>query len=166
VRQLILSLMQSLTVHESFWLAQGAVAELQTWGVRPEPPAPPASADPQALADQARQDLRQLEPLLAQVLDAGRVQAVLSDIERPTPSLNDDLWASTVYAVAAAIRRGKISVEHVAALMVPLYFWRAAAFLAQTAGEPDEAVDARLAELASTFERLKPRLVEHWARAV
>jgi hypothetical protein len=46
---------------------------------------------------------------------------------------------------------------------VPLYFWRAAAFMAQTAREDDRTVQARLDSLCETFERLKPVLVSSWS---
>ena len=71
VHQVVLSVVESLRAHESFWLKANGVAELRTWGVDPvvTPDAPPW--DYQALAEQARRDIAEIKPLLEDVLDAG-----------------------------------------------------------------------------------------------
>ena len=56
--------------------------------------------------------------------------------------------------------RGSIGVEQLADMFVPLYMWRAAAFMSHTALESPVVVQARLDSLCETFERLKPVLVD------
>jgi hypothetical protein len=51
-------------------------------------------------------------------------------------------------------------------MFVPLYLWRAAAFMAKTSREADAVVEARLDSLCQTFQRLKPGLVTHWSAVV
>lgn len=163
IQQVVLSLIESLRTHESYWLAANGVMQLRTWGDRPyEMPEAP-SWDYQSLAQQAGHDLVQIKPLLEDVLQQEVLARVLGDTSGPTFHLDDDLWVATVYAIAAAARRGSISVEHLAGIFVPLYMWRAAAFMAQTAAEPDALVQTRLDALCETFGRLKPELVSSWS---
>ena len=84
----------------------------------------------------------------------------------PAFGLDDELWVRIVYAFAAATRRGSTGIEHLAGMFVPLYLWRAAAFMAQTAREDAGAVQARLDSLCETFQRLKPVLVGSWSAEV
>ena len=71
-------------------------------------------------------------------------------------------WGAIVYAFLASTSRGPVSIEHLADMFVPIYMWRAARFMAQTAIEPADAVQARLNALCDTFQRLKPALVSRW----
>jgi hypothetical protein len=166
VQQVILALMESLRAHESFWLGATGAAELRTWGDAPatRPDAP--SWDVRALAEQARQDITQIRPLLDGVLDADLLAGLMSEVSAPGVRLDDERWGRIVYAIASATHRGPASVEHLAGMFVPLYLWRAAAFLGETSHEADAVVEARLESLCETFQRLKPVLVAHWSAAV
>ena len=93
------------------------------------------------------------------MLEPACSRELVDDVAAPAFSLDDELWVRIVYAFAAAARRGPTGVEHLAGMFVPLYMWRAAAFMAQTAREDAGAVQARLDSLCETFQRLKPVLV-------
>jgi glucosylglycerate synthase len=166
VQQVVLALIESLRSHESFWLGANGAAELRTWGdvpaARPEAP----SWDFAALAGQARQDITQIRPLLDGVLDGDLVAGLMADVSAPAIRLDDERWVRLVYAIAAATRQGRTSIEHLAGMFVPLYLWRAASFMAETSHEADAVVEARLDSLIQTFQRLKPVLVSHWSAAV
>ncbi len=166
VQQVVLALIESLRAHESFWVGANGAAELRTWGEEPatRPDAP--SWDFGALAEQARQDITQIRPLLDGVLDADLLAGLMSDVSAPGVRLDDERWVRIVYAIAVATRQGRTGVEHLAGLFVPLYLWRAAAFMAETSLEADAVVEARLDSLIQTFQRLKPVLVTHWSAAV
>jgi hypothetical protein len=124
-------------------------------------PAEGPAWDYEALAEQARHDVRELKPLLAGVLDAGVLERVEADLTRPA-TLDDDLWVEIVYAFAVASHQGRSRDEQLAGIFVPLYLWRAAAFLARTANESTADVQHRLEALGETFQRLKPQLVGRW----
>jgi hypothetical protein len=79
---------------------------------------------------------------------------------------DDELWVKTTYAFAAAARQGRTGPEHLAGLFVPLYLWRAAAFTAQAADQPERAVHDRLESLCQMFLLLKPVLVSSWLAEV
>jgi hypothetical protein len=166
VQQVVLALFESLRAHQSFWTAADVAGTLRTWGDEPaiRPAAP--SWDFEALADQARQDITQIQPLLEGVLDADLIAGLMADVSAPVPRLADERWVRIVYAIAAATHQGRTSVDHLAGMFVPLYLWRAASFMAETSHEADAVVEARLDSLVQTFQRLKPVLVEHWSAAV
>ena len=163
IQQVVLSLIESLRTHESYWLAANGVTQLRTWGDHPPEMPDAPSWDYQSLAEQAGHDLVQIKPLLKDVLQQEVLARVLDDTSGPSFHLDDELWVATVYAIAAVARRGSISVEHLAGIFVPLYMWRAAAFMAQTAAESDALVQTRLDALCETFRQLKPELVSSWS---
>ena len=66
------------------------------------------------------------------------------------------------HGLSGAIQHGRAAVDHLADMFAPLYMWRAAAFMAETAPEPVPAVQGRLDALCDTFQRLKPALVASW----
>ena len=71
VHQVVVSVVESLRAHESFWLKANAIAELRTWGVDPVVMPDVSPWDYQALADQARRDIAEIKPLLEDVLEPG-----------------------------------------------------------------------------------------------
>jgi hypothetical protein len=163
VQQVVLALVESLREHESFWRAANGVVELRTWGSEPKEMPDAPTWDYEALAEQARHDIGEITPLLEGVLEADVLARVVEEVSAPALPLDDELWVNVVYAFAAATRRGPTGVEHLAGMFVPLYLWRAAAFMAHATLEADATVQARLDSLCQTFERLKPVLVGSWS---
>jgi hypothetical protein len=166
VQQVVLAMAESLQAHGSFWTGTNGVVPLPTWGIDPKETPDAPAWDYEALAEQARHDIGEISPLLGEVLDQDTLARLIHGVAAPVPTLDDELWVRIVYAFASAVRRGGTSLEHLAAMFVPLYFWRAAAFTAQTALEDDPTVQARLDSLCETFERLKPVLVSSWSADV
>jgi len=160
VHQVVLSLVESLRAHESFWLKSDGITTLHTWGTDPMVAPDVVAWDHQALAEQARHDISQIEALLRDVLEPVVVAQILDD--KAGVPLQDELWVRIVYAFAAGARRRQIGVEQLADMFTPLYMWRAAAFASHTALESPVVVQARLDSLCKTFERLKPVLVATW----
>jgi len=99
------------------------------------------------------------------VLEPGLLAGLLEASDIANPRLDDEPWVRIVYAFAAATRRGLAGIDHLADMFAPMYMWRAAAFMSQTAYESSSAVQARLNSLCGTFERLKPELVAAWSAA-
>jgi hypothetical protein len=163
VRQVVLSLVESLRAHETFWLRANGVAALRTWGTKPVVLPDAAAWDYQTLAEHARHDILDIKPLLEEVLERDVFARLIEDISDANPRFDDELWVRSVYAFAAATRLGGTSIEHLADMFAPLYMWRATAFMLHTASESPAAVQARLDSLCQTFLRLKPALVARWS---
>jgi hypothetical protein len=166
VQQIELSLVECLRAHHSFWTASDGIVDLPNFGTDTGPVPDPPTWDVAALAEQARRDLLAISPVLTEVLEPETVSRVVEDISRDEWSVDDVLWVKVVYAFAAAMRRSRTGSEHLAAMFVPLYLWRAAAFMARTAPEQVSTVQQRLDALCETFLRLKPVLVNRWSADV
>jgi hypothetical protein len=166
VRQIVLSLMESLRTHEVFWLKADGITGLRTWGTDPGEMREAVAWDHEALAERARQDIGEIRPLLQEVLEPDLFARFIDDNPGPAEGVDDELWVCLVYAFAAAARRGRANVEHLVDMFAPLYMWRASAFMAQTAAEPPAVVQARLDSLCETFLRLRPALVARWPAEV
>ena len=166
VHQVVLAVIESLRAHESFWRNANAVSELRTWGTDPAAVPDVMPWDFQALADQARRDIIEIRPLLEDVLDPGLFVGIMDNVNGTSPRLDDELWVRTVYGFATAIQHGRAALDHMADMFVPLYMWRAAAFMSETSPEAPGAVQARLDALCDTFQRLKPTLVASWSNEV
>jgi hypothetical protein len=163
VHQVVLALIESLRAHEAFWRNANAISDLRTWGADPAVMPDVTAWDYHALAEQARRDILEIRPLLEDVLDPGLFVGVMDNANGAGPRLDDELWVRTVYGFATAIQHGRAGIDHMADMFVPLYMWRAAAFMSETAPESPAAVQTRLDVLCDTFQRLKPTLVTSWS---
>jgi len=166
VRQVVLSLVESLRAHESHWLNAYGIAELRTWGTELVMLPDSTAWDYQALGEQARHDMLEIQPLLEEVLEPDLLARILHDSAGSGARLDDELWVRSVYAFAAATRLGRTSIEHLADMFAPVYMWRASAFMSHTASETPEIVQAKLDALCETFLRLKPAFVARWSAEV
>jgi hypothetical protein len=166
VQQVVLALIESLRAHDSFWRKVNGVVELRRWGTDPTESPDAPTWDYQALAEQARHDIGEIRPLLEEVLEASLLARIVEETSSLELDPDDDLWVRTVYAFAATTRRGPTSLEHLAGMLVPLYLWRAAAFMTHATREADATVREELESLCQTFQRLKPLLVERWSAEV
>jgi hypothetical protein len=166
VQQVVLALIESLRAHDSFWRTANGVVELRRWGTDPQDSPDAPTWDYQGLAEQARHDIGEIRPLLEEVLEPPLLARIVEETSSPELHSDDELWVRTVYALAAAARRGPASIEHLAGMFVPLYLWRAAAFMTHAALEDDATVLEELESLCQTFQRLKPVLVERWSAEV
>jgi hypothetical protein len=163
VHQVVLAVIESLRAHESFWRNANAISDLRTWGTDPVVVPEVTPWDHQALAEQARRDIVEIRPLLEDVLDPGLFVRVIDNANGAGPRLDDELWVRTVYGFATAIQHGRAAIDHLADMFVPLYMWRAASFMSDTALESTGDVQGRLDALCDTFQRLKPTLVASWS---
>jgi hypothetical protein len=164
VHQVMLSLIESLRAHESFWRKTNGIAELHTWATDPIAVPDTATWDYRALAEQARHDISEIRALLKDVLEPDVMTRVLAD--GAGAPIDDELWVRIVYAFAAATHQRRAGVDQLADMFAPLYMWRASAFMFHTALESPAAVQARLNSLCETFQRLKPVLVANWSAEV
>ena len=162
VRQIFLSLIASLRAHASFWRTTKSITTLRTWGVDQNGQPAAAEWDHEALAQQARRDITEITPLLEGVLDPAVLSRLLDDVLERGTGADDELWVRIVYTFLEATNRGSASTEHLADMFVPIYMWRAARFMSQTAHEPVGVVQTRLNALCDAFQRQKPALVNGW----
>jgi hypothetical protein len=164
-RQVVGSLFACLEKHEQSWQTRGRSERLPLLGT----PARPAgvtggTAAPQPMVESFRAGVRDLAPLLEQILEPSTWQEVkaLSE-EMDAPRFGDVLWAAIVCQAAGAHRRALMHREHLVQALVPLYLGRVASFSIENAGAAVEAIEARLEDLERTFESARPDLLRGWA---
>lgn len=161
VRQIFLSLIVSLRAHEAFWRSAAEGPAVRTWGQDPGTVPAPAEWDYAALGQQARRDIAEIRPLLAEVLETPVLARLLDDLPA-TDTQEDELWVRMVYAFLVATSQGRATVEQLADMFVPLYLWRASTFMSRSASDTPELAQARLDALCDTFLRLRPALASGW----
>ena len=164
VQQVVLALIESLRAHESFWSQANGVVELRSVGHRSDGRARRASL---GLPESGRPGPPRHRRDQTAARGGARREACSRASPRrladPEPLSDDELWVTIVYAFVAAAHRGRPSIDQLAGMFVPLYLWRAAAFMRQAAVEADATVEEGLESLCQTFQRLKPSLVERWS---
>lgn len=77
----------------------------------------------------------------------------------------DETWAHVIYDTILAQHAGRLSVEHLVAALVPLYFGRVASLILETRELTTDQAEVFVERQARAFELAKPSLVSRWAAA-
>jgi hypothetical protein len=105
----------------------------------------------------------------AAILDTDTLRAVgtiVEDAESGTvPEVPDAVWARAVYRHALAARPDAAPIEEVVAALLPLYFARVAAFVAETRDLDAAQAEAVVERQADAFEREKAAFAADWRAA-
>ena len=105
--------------------------------------------DYKALAEQARHDIGEIRPLLEEVLEPGLLARVVAGrLSSSGLPVDDEPLGQDRLCVRGShpTETGRPSISR-PSMFVPLYLWRAAAFMAHAALESDAIVQARLDSL-------------------
>ena len=86
----------------------------------------------------------------------------LTQKERDSFRMPDDLWARIVYDFALAYRLRTINRDHLLGALVPLYLAWVASYAIEVQGATRVVADLRLDQLGGAFEAEKPYLVRRW----
>lgn len=153
-----------LEQHADTWLARGEATDTPASGTRRPAALEDAPVDTAPLADRFRSGVRDLAPLLGEILSPGTLSRLLAAAAPGEPSVSfpDPLWVTTVYEFAAASRHGVMSRQHLTQALVPLYLGRAASYFTEIASADEPALLERLMTLDREYERLRPYLIERW----
>jgi hypothetical protein len=164
-RQVVSALMLCLELHERYWLGRTGSEPLPLLGQDLAPEPDPQPVDPAPMIDAFRTGLRDLAPLLREILD-GETVADLEEGAGAAPAevrVPDLVWARTLWQALAAHHRGVIHRDHVVQALVPLYLGRAGAFLRENAGYEAGRTAERLEDLCRAMEETKPEGLRRWA---
>lgn len=162
VQQVVVALFGSFRAHEQYWLKDVTLRPIVTMGA--DSGATPAAPDWdfEALAERARNDIAEIRPLLAEALDDETRARLLAALSSADVRLDDGLWVRIVYDFVVASHRRRTGLNDLASIFAPLYLWRAACFMADTAADSESAMQRRLDTLCDTFEQMRPMLVHQW----
>jgi hypothetical protein len=153
-----------LEQHAATWLPRTGAMDLPTRGDSCPAEGPEPTVDLAPLAERFRSGVRDLAPLLREILTPGTLAGlqVAATSGEEAPHIADALWVCTVYEFAASSHRGIMKREHLTQALVPLYLGRIASFFAEIASADEAQHTKRLAELEGEYESLRPYLVERW----
>jgi len=161
--QVVGTTLASLVHDAPAWLPREEMKEVPTIGTPCEPAGEAADVDPAPWAARFHTGVRDLAPLLRDILAPETLGRLQEAAQNPLlPSIPDSLWAATLFEFAASTRRGVMSREHLTQALVPLYLGRAASFFAEIVSVDEPAYQERLATLDREFEGMRPYLVERW----
>jgi len=164
--QVIGSTFECLECHAPYWLERRLSEMLPIVGAPLQTSAEAPDVDGTRLTQSFCQDLRNLQAVLASILEPDTLTALNAVAQAAAERLEypDELWVSTVYDFLLAYKRATMSREHITRALIPLYLGRAGSFLTQYGARDAGAIDAGLEALSLQFERSKPDLVERWNR--
>jgi hypothetical protein len=164
-RQVVSSLLLCLETHQSYWQRRSSSEPLPLLGADGAPEPDPQPADPGPMIDSFRTGLRDLAPLLPELLDGETVAALRTAADSADADVRvpDVVWARTLWQAAAAHHHGVIHRDHVVQALVPLYLGRAGAFLLENTGSEAGRTAERLEDLCRAMEDTKPEVLRRWA---
>jgi glucosylglycerate synthase len=163
---LVGALFTTLDQHAGTWLSEARSTPVPIISGAETPPmdveAPPPVAS--GLGITFRQDVRDLRPVLEQILADDTVASLLAiaDGGADVVRYDDELWVATVYDFAAAHHRGVIDRMHIVQALMPLYLGRVASFIGEHGQAPIADIQRHLERLAQAFERRRPYLIDRW----
>ena len=125
----------------------------------------PIRVDTARMIEHYRRGVRDLEPIWRMVFDRGTMARLgsLACCDGPDFLIDDRLWASLIYDLAAACHRRASDRADLVRAALPLYMGRVASFVAEIAEAGAEAVEARIEHLCAVFEAQKDDLRRTWA---
>ena len=181
-------------IHEQKPSAQNIVATIQNalgalfrcmenqepyWLSRTDPPQPvpvfgfeyssglePRRVNRKKMLTMFQNGVQQLAPILESILSSEtlkEIQGVALQDEKQF-RFPDELWVKTIYEFAASYHHSVINREHILQALTPIYRGRICSVVLEDQRADAEQIEERLEALCQEYERLRPRLVERWAR--
>ncbi|MEJ2007450.1 MAG: hypothetical protein P8Z30_04705 [Acidobacteriota bacterium] len=108
----------------------------------------------------------QLTPILESILSPEtlkEIQAVSRHDEKRF-RFPDELWVKTIYEFAASYHHSVINRAHLLQALTPIYRGRICSVVLEDQRADAEQIEKKLEALCQEYEKLRPRLVERWAR--
>lgn len=154
----------SLEQHAGAWLGRAEAREAAALDALEVTSTDAVPIDTAPLEERFRSGVRDLAPLLGEILSPGTLARSIAAAAPGGASImvSDGLWVNTVYEFAAAAHHRVMSREHLTQALVPLYLGRTASFFTEIASADEPAYLERQHALDREFERLRPYLVERW----
>ena len=165
LRQTVGPLFWAMEKTQPVWTTQNEMHPVPASGPEYDVTDEAVNVDRQRLYQMFRSGVGDLEQVLKSIVSPGtltQLQAAATATDQNF-QFSDELWVRTIYEFAASYHHDVINRDHIVQALAPLYRGRAYAFLTENSNTPPEGLEARIAVLCSTFERLKPYLLELWA---
>jgi hypothetical protein len=162
------ALFGTLDSHASIWVGNDRTVPppvVDLGALAPVDPVAPA-LDSSGLGATFRQDVRDLQPVLEQILTADTLASLLAMADAGTSVVqyDDGTWVATVCDFVAAYHRGAIDRTHIVQALMPLYLGRAASFIGRHAESSVTDIEQDLERLSERFDGQRQYLIDRWHR--
>ena len=149
------------------------------WVSRTEPPQPvpvfgfeyssglePRRINRKRMLAMFKNGVSQLTPILESILSAETLREIqgVSQQDEKHFRFPDELWVKTIYEFAASYHHSVINREHLLQALTPIYRGRIYSVVLESQRADAEQIERRIEVLSQEYERLRPELVEKWAR--
>jgi hypothetical protein len=162
--QVLGSVFTCLALHRAKWTAWEAQEEVPVIGDLPVPAEPEIPAAPRPFGETLGPAVRDLEPVLSQVLSGTTRAGLVALTERDArpEAFSDDLWGRILAEFAAAHAHEVLPRDHLFMALTPLYLGRVDAFVAAHRTDAPETVEHRLEALGTAFAHQRKYWLECW----
>lgn len=155
--------------HHARWAAVTASHDVPVYGFERFADPPALAVDVPRLLGEVVRGCAAAAATWSTILDPDTLRAVAAIVEDAesgsVPEVPDAVWARGVYRHALAARPGATPIEEVVAALLPLYFARVAAFVAETRDLDAAQAEAVVERQAAAFEREKIAFTADWQAA-
>jgi hypothetical protein len=146
------------------WSANHATESVPTFGPEYDLTVEPIRVNRRRLHQLFSSGVAELEPVLKSILSV----QTLVEVQGVAKLAEDDfrypheLWVKTAYEFASSYHKAVISRDHIIQALAPLYRGKVYTFLVENRDASGDEVEADVEALCTTFEGLRPYLLDLW----
>lgn len=161
------ALFRCMENQQSYWVSRSEPAQpVPVFGFKHSSGLEPRRINRKRMLTMFKNGVSQLAPILESILTEetlGEIQGVSQQDEKHF-RFPDELWVKTIYEFAASYHHSVINREHLLQALTPIYRGRIYSVVLEIQRADAEQIEQRIEALGEEYERLRPQLVEEWAR--
>jgi glycosyltransferase involved in cell wall biosynthesis len=161
------ALFRCMENQQSYWLSRnGPPQPVPVFGFEYSSGLEPRRINRKRMLTMFQNGVGQLTPILESILSAETLREIqkLSRHSEKHFRFHDELWVKIIYEFAASYHHSVINREHLLQALTPIYRGRIYSVVLENQRADAEQIEKRLEMLSQEYERLRPQLVEKWAR--
>lgn len=161
------ALFRSMENHESYWLSRTeSPRPVPVFGFEYSSGLEPRRINRKKMLMMFQNGVHQLTPILESILSSETLKEIqgVSQHDEKQFRFPDELWVKTIYEFAASFHHSVINREHLLQALTPIYRGRICAVVVEDLRADAEQIEKKLEALGQEYEKLRPHLVERWAR--
>ncbi len=161
------ALFRCMERQESYWLARNESPQpVPVFGFEYSSGLEPRRVNRKKMFQMFQNGVRQLESILESILAAETLKEIqgVSQQDEKQFRFPDELWVKTIYEFAASYHHSVINREHLLQAFTPIYRGRICSVVLEDHRADAEQIEKKLEALCQEYEKLRPHLVERWAR--
>jgi len=160
--QVVSALFMLMEEYENKWKGIKATNPIPMFGFQFSAGLEPIHVNIERMINMFRLGIKELGDIIKDILSDESFKGLKETAKLSPFSISDELWARVIYDYAVAWHRKVMSKEHILKTLTPLYLGKVASLVIDMADSNANEVEERLEALCTTFERLKPYLIERW----